>query len=95
MNGWISAINKRFSLSFLPFALFSPTKSIQNRKSLKNTTSEADIIIRSGSLHKQGVRVKNWKKRFFVINRGVMSYYLSEQVPLFFCYLFLLLLLLF
>lgn len=41
-------------------------------------TSQIPTVV-MGYLMKQGHFVKNWKKRFFVVERGVLRYYEKEQ----------------
>ena len=38
-----------------------------------------DAPRRSGWLHKQGHLARTWKQRFFVLEKGVLSYYASDS----------------
>ncbi len=39
-----------------------------------------NFVHKQGFLVKQGGRVKNWRKRLFVLNTDGLSYYKTEQV---------------
>jgi len=53
--------------------------SIEGRDTLSVKTTESSSVTREGWLMKQGGKVKNWKRRWFVIRGNVMHYFSTEE----------------